>query len=119
MNTSMIDVDKTRLLDDLLSIYKNEITVIYAIASVWEQLKDDAKDKCAEDFDQALIARETILEELLEIKDAGINSDYYDISIFTIDQILLTQDDFVKDIYGLDVNSFLNIKPAKSLSKAK
>jgi hypothetical protein len=112
-----IDSSKAKLLIDLLSIYQKEIEIIYAIGISWEQLKNEAKDKCAEDFDKALIARETLLEEVSELKDMGIKSDYYEYYLHSIDQILIEQSILVKEIYGLDIKSYLNVKQIKGLLK--
>jgi hypothetical protein len=114
-----INRDKIELLESLLSVYRKEIEVIYAINISWEQLKDEAKAQCAEDFDQAIKAREILLEELAELRDAGFVPDKFEFSLFTIDQHLLDQHSLVNEMYGLDVHSFLNVKKPKGLLKAK
>lgn len=111
---------KVKLLEALLNVYQKEVEVIYAINAIWDKLKDEAKDKCVEDFDQAIIARETLLEEIADLKDAGISVHDYEFSLFNTDQYLIDQNTIVRDIYGLDVNSFLNVKKPKALlPKAK
>lgn len=114
-----ISPGKTKLLDGLLSLYRKEVEVIYAVSISWDQLKEEARDKCVEDFDQAIIARETLLEEIADLKDAGIDAHDYEFSVFNIDQHLFDQNSIVREIYGLDVNSFLNMKKPKGLLKAK
>ena len=64
---------KIKLLEGLLSVYRKEVEVIYAVGVTWDQLKDEAKNQCVEDFDQAIIARETLLEEIADLKDEGID----------------------------------------------
>lgn len=113
-----IAADKVKFLDELLLLYKKEIEAIYAIAVSWVQLKDEAKDRCAEDFDQAIIARETFLEEILLLKDAGFKVDSFEVKLYNIDQALLGNSKLVKEIYGMDVKAFLNIKPPKGLLKS-
>lgn len=117
--TKILSEDQNNLLDGLLKIYRQEIEAIYGIAIVWEQLKDDARNKCAEDFDQAIIARETFLEELIEFKDAGIKVDQFEIELYYIDLMLIEYNEVVREIYNLDVKTFLNIKKPKGLLKGK
>jgi hypothetical protein len=119
MTKPAITPDKAKLLDGLLDMYAQEIEAVYAIFVSWNQLKDAAKDKCSDDFDQALIARETLLEELADLRDAGITPEYYEIELGKVDSILLSYNAFVKDIYGLDAKSFLNVKQPKALQPAK
>lgn len=116
---STISPSKTKYIEALLSIYQKEIEVIYAIGKVWDQLKEEAKDQCADDFDEAIIARETLLEELADLRDAGIIPEYYEYCLHVVDQALLEQNLLVKHIYGLDVGAFLNLKKPKGLLKAK
>lgn len=119
MNDKPISAGKVKLLEGLLSLYRKEVEVIYAVNATWDQLKDEARAKCVEDFDQAIIARETLLEEIAELKDAGAASGQFEFSLFAIDQHLLDQNVMVREIYGLDVHSFLNVKKPKGLLKAK
>lgn len=112
-----IEQDKIILLNNLIKIYQQEINAIYAIGVSWEQLSDEAKDKCAEDFDKAIISRETFLEELIELKSLNCECEHYEFLLFTVDQILLQNSILVKDLYGLDVKSFLNVKTPKSVKK--
>jgi len=114
-----ISPTKMKLLEGLLSVYKSEVEVIYALGVTWEQLKEEARTKCAEDFDEAIFAREQLLEEIANLKDAGITPKDFEFSLFTIDQHLLDQNLIVREIYGLDVHSFLNVKKPKGLLKAK
>jgi hypothetical protein len=109
-----LTIEKTKLLENLFNIYRKEVNAIHAINAVWKQLKDKAKDKCAEDFDKALIARETILEELLEFKTDGIKVDQYDAELFAIDQLLLDMSTIAKLLYGMDVKVFLGVKALSS-----
>jgi hypothetical protein len=109
--------EKLKLLNGLLNFYKQEIEAIYAINVSWKQLKDAAKDKCAEDFDQALIARETLLDELADLRDGGIVPNEHELQLYYVDQELVKHEDIIKSLYGLDVRSFLNIKPPKLLKK--
>ncbi len=119
MAKGAIGADKSKFLDDILCIYKNEIEAIYAIGITWSQLKDEAKDKCAEDFDQAIVAREAMLEEMLYLKDAGSKVDVFESKLNAVDQMLLSYHKVVKEIYGLDVKAFLNIKPKGLLKSGK
>lgn len=114
-----INLDKAKLLNELLDLYKNEIYAIYAVGATWKQLKEAAKNVCADDFDKALIARETALEELLELQENDFKIDYYQNYILSIDNELLRNDKIVKEIYGLDVKAFLNIENPKSLPSKK
>lgn len=117
---SEISPSKLQLLEGLLSIYRKEVEVVYAVSITWEQLKDEAKNQCVEDFDQAIIARESLMEEIADLKDAGYSTRDFDFHLFTIDQHLLDQNSIVREIYGLDVNSFINVKKPKGLlPKAK
>lgn len=113
MHENVISDDKIKLLDALLEIYKREVSVIYAINASWEQLKEEAKVRCAEDFDQAIIARETLLEELADLRDSNIVPEAYEFALFSIDQNLLNQGSLVRDLYGLDVHAFFNVKSVK------
>jgi len=119
MNDKPINASKIKLLEALLNEYRKEINLIHAINVSWKQLNDEAKGVCVEDFDQAIVARETLLEELADLRDAGFVPDQYEFSLFTIDQHLLEQNKKVKQMYGLDVNSFLVVKKPKGLLKAK
>lgn len=119
MTKQIITANKEKLLNSLLSIYTQETKAVYGIYITWDQLKDEAKDRCSEDFDQALIARETLLEEILELKDAGIRSEEFEIGLKNIDNILLKYSIWIKEIYGLDVKLFLNVKQVKALPAAK
>jgi len=115
-----ISPSKLKLLESLLSIYRKEVEVIYAVNITWDQLKDEAKNKCVEDFDQAIIAREALLEEIADLKDAGLSPRDFEFHLFNIDQHLLDQNSIVREIYGLDVYSFINVKKPKGLlPKAK
>ncbi len=114
----IISTDKIKLLDELVQIYKYEIDAIYAIGIVWTQLSDKAKNKCAEDFDQAIIARETLLEELAQIKEVGNKLEGFDVKLSNVDKTLLLYNKVVKEIYGLDVKAFLNVKQPKGLLKS-
>ena len=116
---NIVPVNKVKLLDSLLGVYKKEIEVIYAIGAAWGQLKEEAKNKCIQDFDQAIEAREILLEELAELKDTGVKPDDYEYSLVSTDQMLLKQSSLVKSIYGLDVHSFLNVKKPKLLKPKK
>ena len=109
-----ISPDKAELLDALLNVYKAEVEVVYAVSVSWDQLKEEAKTKCVEDFDQAIVAREALLEELADLRDAGIIPNKHEFSLYTVDQHLLEQNVIVREIYGLDVNSFLNVKKPKT-----
>lgn len=115
MDQTFVDADKARFLESLLNVYRKEVEVIYAISISWEQLKDEAKDQCVEDFDQAIIAREALIEELTELKDAGLAPEQLEFALFNVDQHLLDQHSLVRDIYGLDVHAFLNVKKPKAL----
>ncbi len=117
--TKVLSEDQNNLLDGLLKIYRQEVEAIYGIAMVWGQLKEEARDKCAEDFDQAIIARETFLEEIAEFKDAGIKVDQFEIELYYSDLILVEYNDVVREIYNLDIKVFLNIKKPKGLLKGK
>lgn len=119
MNEKYINANKIKLLDALLDMYKKEVEVIYAVNVSWDQLKDEARAQCAEDFDQAIIARETLLEELADLRDNGIAPEQYEFSLFNIDQHLLDQNALIMEIYGLDVHAFLNVKKPKGLPEAK
>lgn len=112
-----IGSEKIKFLDELLNVYRAEINAIYAIAITWNQLKDTAKDVCANDFDQALIARETFLEELYTLRDNTNKNkiSYYEDLLKETDQLLLAQGSVVRELYGLDVKSFLSIKNDKLL----
>lgn len=112
---SEISPSKLKLLEGLLNLYKKEVEVIYAVSITWDQLKDEAKNQCVEDFDQAIIARETLLEEIADLKDAGLSPQDFEFHLFNVDQDLLEQNSIVREIYGLDVNSFLNVKKPKGL----
>jgi hypothetical protein len=114
-----ISAGKVKLIEALLDVYGKEVEAIFAVDAAWDQLKDEAKSKCVEDFDQAIIARETLLEELGELRDAGIKPEMYEFSLYSIDQHLLQQHVVVNELYGMDVNSFLNVKKPKALLKAK
>lgn len=114
-----LNVDKKIFLDKLLSIYTEEVEVIHAIGAVWKQLKDKAQDQCAEDFDKALIARETLLEEMIRLKNEEIKCDEYDFLLHSVDQALLKNHAIAKELYGMDVKSFLNIKQPKGLPGPK
>lgn len=118
MSKIAISAEKDNLLHGLIKIYRQEVMAIYAIGVSWEQLKDDAKDQCAEDFDKAIIARETFIEEVLELKHNGAKVNSYETYVYDVDQLLLEYDDLVKELYGLDVKLFLNVK-SKALLKAK
>jgi len=119
MSDKTISTSKIKLLEALLNVYRKEVEIVYAVNVSWDQLKDEAKNICAEDFDKAINARECLLEELADLKDAGTEAGQYEFSLFTIDQHLLDQNSMVKEIYGLDVHSFLNVKKPKGLLKAK
>lgn len=111
--------DKAKLLTGLLNVYADEVKAIYAIYFAWNQLKTDAQDKCIEDFDQALVARESLFEELADLKDASVDTKEWDEAIKVADELLLEQAKIVKEVYGLDVKAFLNIKQPKLLKKGK
>ena len=98
-------------------MYTSEVKAVYAIYSSWSKLKEDAKDKCAEDFDQALVARETLLEELLDAKDEELDIAQFETDLKDSDKMLLGYHKIVKEIYGLDAKAFLNVKPPKLLKK--
>lgn len=119
MSEKKINAENEKLIKELLNTYKQEISALYGIGVVWEQLKDEAKDKCAADFDMAIEARELLLQELAGLNNAGIKPEYYEFALFNVDQTLLSHSALVKDIYGLDVKLFLNIKPPKGLLKGK
>lgn len=119
MTKPAIAAEKAKMLKGLLDMYAQEVDAVYPIYISWEQLKEAAQDKCAEDFDQALIARETLLEELAELKDAGIKPEHYETELSNADSSLLYYAGWVKEIYGLDVKSFLNVKQPKALQPAK
>lgn len=111
---------KLEMLEALLNIYRKEVEVIYAVNATWEQLREEAKNQCVEDFDQAIIAREALLEEIADLKDAGGDVKQFEFHLFNVDRHLLDQNTIVREIYGLDVNSFLNVKKPKGLlPKAK
>jgi hypothetical protein len=118
MAKQSISTEKIKFLDDLLYLYKAEIDVIYAIDISWPKLSDAAKDKCEEDFEQAFIARETLLEELHQLKDAEIKVGAFEAKLADVDHTLLQYSKVVKDMYGLDVKSYLNIKTPKGLLKS-
>lgn len=109
--------ERTKLLTGLLNVYASEVKAIYAVYSSWSKLKEDAKDKCAEDFDQALVARETLLEELLDAKDDELDVGQFEVALKEADKMLLGYHKVVKEIYGLDAKAFLNVKPPKLLKK--
>lgn len=119
MSEKTISDDKIKLLNSLLDLYKNEVEVIYAINISWDLLTDEAKSKCVEDFDQAIIARETLQEELAELRAEGIIPHKYEFTLFNVDQYLLELNSIVKDLYGLDARDYIHVKPPKGLLKAK
>ena len=111
--------DKASLLESLLNVYRKEVDVIYAVSTSWAQLKEEAKVQCADDFDQAIIAREALLEELADLRDSGVIPEQYEFLLFNVDQHLLDQNALVREIYGLDVYDFLNVVKPKALPGPK
>lgn len=114
-----INAEKKEFVEGLVRMYNVEVEATYAVWAAWKLLKDDAKNKCADDFDNALIARETILEEVAEMKNDGITTTALESSVSKIDQKLIELTPQVREIYGLDVKSLLNIRQPKKTIKSK
>lgn len=112
-----LNVEKSKLLDSMLLIYKQEVSAMYGINVVWKLLKNNAKDKCSEDFDNALIARESYIEELLNLKTSGIKVEQYEVALSDIDKDLLEMSGIAKNIFGLDVKIFLGAQKVLSTKK--
>lgn len=112
-----VSTEKKKVLAALLKIYKDEIDAIYGIAITWNKLTDKAKDKCIEDFDQAIIARETFLDEIIMVKIKDDIIEDFEDNLSNIDKKLLKYNKVVKELYQFDSKTYLNAKLPKSYLK--
>src|SRR5271170_3935324 len=117
MAKTNINVDQIEMLEGLLRIYKSEVEAIHGIGITWTQLAEEAKDRCSEDFDEAITAREAYLEELLRLQDSDIKIDLFEKRLAYVDQLLFEHSKVLKEIYGLDVKAYLSIKKPRGFLK--
>jgi len=106
---------KKKFLDELIYIYRVEVNALYGIDASWGQLKSAAQNICADDFDKALIARETLLEEINELKRNDEDPEIYEEQLKGLDDVLLNSATILKKLYAFDIYTYLNITPPKLL----
>jgi hypothetical protein len=103
MARATISEEKLTELRSLLSMYKKEVCALHGVSHAWKKLSTKARDVCAKDFDEAIIAREELLEELFKYKNLDLKT-----VLNEVDELLLDRAKMVMDIYRFDVKSYLN-----------
>lgn len=98
-----ISEEKLLELRSLLLIYRREVEALVGVNHIWRQLSNKAKDVCAKDFDQAISAREELLEELSECKHLETKT-----MLNEVDMELLDNAKIAMDLYGFEVKSYLS-----------
>lgn len=89
-------------LKSLLSAYKTEVYALEGVKAVWRQLPNKSRDICAKDFDEAIVARETALEQINKYKSLELKT-----ILNEIDEMLSGRAKMASELYGFKVASYL------------
>jgi transposase len=108
-----VSAEKIVELRALLITYRKEIDALIGLHHTWRHLSDKAKKVCAKDFDEAIVAREALLEELHRCKHLETKT-----MLNEVDMGLMDNAKIASDLYGFDAKAYLS-EVQKKLPPAK